>query len=481
MTNGTISGNDAKDCGGGVSVDDEKSTFNMEGGAIGKDGNGNTVTGENGAGGGVHVFMGTFNMTGGTISGNTAQGNDGGGGVYLSSKATFNMSGGAISGNTANSGGGVKVESYADTFNLSGKVDISGNKNGSDSCNVELGNSKVITVQGKLENTKPIGVTAKEGVDFTSGFKTKMPDADPADFFESDISNWGVLWNSHNTEATMGPAVTVTFNSNIPSVPGTKKQNVQKDTETELMANPFTWNAHSFTGWNTKADGTGTKYADKAKVTLSENLELYAQWEALALTVSPIDDQTWTGKAITPAVTVKGGDATLTPDTDYTVAYKDNTNVGTATVTVTGKGNYEDVTAVNVTFKIVKADSSVTSAPAAKTLTYNGSAQELVTAGVAEGGTMNYALGTDATTAPTDGWSTFIPTETEAGTYYVWYKAVGDANHNDSEPKDVTVVIAAPNTYIVTVTNDGNGTGTAAPASGVEGTEVTLTATPSTG
>lgn len=63
----------------------------------------------------------------------------------------------------------------------------------------------------------------------------------------------------------------------------------------------------------------------------------------------------------------------------------------------------------------------------------------------------------------------------------MWYKAVGDTNHNDSEPKAVTVVIAEPKTYVVTVTNDGNGTGTAAPASGVEGTEVTLTATPATG
>lgn len=48
----------------------------------------------------------------------------------------------------------------------------------------------------------------------------------------------------------------------------------------------------------------------------------------------------YTGNAVTPAVTVKDGDRTLTADTDYTVSYNDNINVGTAKVTVTGKSNY---------------------------------------------------------------------------------------------------------------------------------------------
>ena len=59
---------------------------------------------------------------------------------------------------------------------------------------------------------------------------------------------------------------------------------------------------------------------------------------------------------------------------------------------------------------------SVTNAPTAKNLNYNGQAQELVTAGTATGGSMQYAIGTDATTAPTSGWGTSIPTATEVGT-----------------------------------------------------------------
>ena len=57
-------------------------------------------------------------------------------------------------------------------------------------------------------------------------------------------------------------------------------------------------------------------------------------------TVSDIPDQTYTGSAIEPTVVVTNGETTLTLDTDYTIEYSDNTNAGTATVTITGIGNY---------------------------------------------------------------------------------------------------------------------------------------------
>ena len=56
---------------------------------------------------------------------------------------------------------------------------------------------------------------------------------------------------------------------------------------------------------------------------------------------------------------------------------------------------------------------------------------------------MVYAV-TAENKAPTDEklYTTDIPTETDAGTYYVWYKVVGDENHNDVEPACVKVTIA---------------------------------------
>lgn len=57
------------------------------------------------------------------------------------------------------------------------------------------------------------------------------------------------------------------------------------------------------------------------------------------VTVDPAS-YAYTGTPITPEVTVKLGQTTLVKDTDYTVAYANNTNVGKATVTITGKGSY---------------------------------------------------------------------------------------------------------------------------------------------
>ena len=88
-----------------------------------------------------------------------------------------------------------------------------------------------------------------------------------------------------------------------------------------------------------------------------------------------------------------------------------------------------------------KETATVTKAPTAKTLTYNGSAQELVNAGEATGGEMQYALGTKD--AATEEYTTSIPAKTDAGTYYVWYKAVGDETHTDSEAKCITVTISS--------------------------------------
>jgi LPXTG-motif cell wall-anchored protein len=54
---------------------------------------------------------------------------------------------------------------------------------------------------------------------------------------------------------------------------------------------------------------------------------------------------------------------------------------------------------------------------------------------------VEYALGADAVTVPTSGWITSVPTAVEAGTYYVWYRFIGDDMHQDTIAVSVTVVI----------------------------------------
>lgn len=81
------------------------------------------------------------------------------------------------------------------------------------------------------------------------------------------------------------------------------------------------------------------------------------------------------------------------------------------------------------------ATPSVT-APTANTLTYNGNAQPLITAGSTSGGRMEYRLGN------TGDYSADVPMATDAGIYTVWYKVVGDDTHDSAAEQSFSVSIA---------------------------------------
>ena len=83
------------------------------------------------------------------------------------------------------------------------------------------------------------------------------------------------------------------------------------------------------------------------------------------LAVADIENQTYTGSEIKPNITVKDGTTTLVNGTDYTVSYKNNVNAGTATVTISFKGNYSGTK--TVTFSIVEKSPTKPSEPSAPT------------------------------------------------------------------------------------------------------------------
>lgn len=89
-------------------------------------------------------------------------------------------------------------------------------------------------------------------------------------------------------------------------------------------------------------------------------------------TVTVANQQTYTGSALTPAVTVKVDGKELTT-ADYDVAYSNNTNVGTATVTITGKGNYAGTATAK--FEIVKANIQNASVTGVANRYYTGKAR----------------------------------------------------------------------------------------------------------
>ena len=139
----------------------------------------------------------------------------------------------------------------------------------------------------------------------------------------------------------------------------------------------------------------------------------------------------------------------------------------TFTLTVKDAAGNEASATVQLTTE--KGTSSVTKAPAANKLTYTGTAQTLATAGEAKGGEMQYSL-------DNQNWSASIPTGTIADTYTVYYKVVGDSNHNDTDVKTVEVTIAKAEVSIAaaptpnTLTYIGEGRYLISPGEAVGGT-----------
>ncbi len=122
-----------------------------------------------------------------------------------------------------------------------------------------------------------------------------------------------------------------------------------------------------------------------------------------------------------------------------TVNYKNRDTGAISTEAPTEAGSYDAYFAVGAfqlttTYIINKRAIDGITAPTPNTLTYNGKAQALVSAGEANGGEIQYSL--DGVTYSAD-----IPVATNAGDYTVYYKVIGDNNHKDTEPATVTVTI----------------------------------------
>ena len=112
------------------------------------------------------------------------------------------------------------------------------------------------------------------------------------------------------------------------------------------------------------------------------------------VTIGDFSDQAYTGLSIRPVVAPADGNTALTENRDYTVSYGANTNVGKATITVIGTGNYTGT--VSKEWNITPAVLTISGVTVADK-TYNGSTDATVTA-VAFDGLKNgekLVIGTD--------------------------------------------------------------------------------------
>ena len=114
---------------------------------------------------------------------------------------------------------------------------------------------------------------------------------------------------------------------------------------------------------------------------------------------------TYSGKGITPDVTVSDGKNTLVKNNDYTVSYENNVNAGsTSKVTVTGKGNYEGT--ITHTFTIGKAEAGITLSGLARTEgSVKGATVSITPASADAKVTVEYLVTKDGK----ETWTTIVP------------------------------------------------------------------------
>lgn len=202
------------------------------------------------------------------------------------------------------------------------------------------------------------------------------------------------------------------------------------------------------------------------KVTITQAARVRTDISAAVVTAA---NQTYSGSALTPTPTVVLNGTTI-PSSGYDVTYSNNTNAGSATITVMGKGDYTGT--ATGTFTINPATGQVTTLPTAINVTYTGSAQYLVTAGAGTG-TMQYRYKL-STSSTWSSWSTTRARSTNAGTYNVQYRAAASADGNytvsDVGTLNVTMVKASRTISFTTK-----------PTSVCAGDTITVEATPSAG
>ena len=98
---------------------------------------------------------------------------------------------------------------------------------------------------------------------------------------------------------------------------------------------------------------------DGSGVMADKEIEVVPITDISEMTFSKVKNYTYTGKGIKPSLSIKYGGITLKKDRDYTLTYKNNKNVGTASIIVTGKGNYTGKKTIN--FTILPKTTSISS------------------------------------------------------------------------------------------------------------------------
>ncbi len=226
----------------------------------------------------------------------------------------------------------------------------------------------------------------------------------------------------------------------------------------------YTWDKATVESpvWNTYPEGgvpaqTGTLRArveyTTGKVESAEATENFAVKIDLATAfVAGLENESYTGSAIVPTFTLKESETATTEisNANYDLSYekKDETSgvfstiesiieVGTYKITATSKGDsYGGSLIISDEFKVIQAENAITKEPVSVEYPkYTGELMDLIVAGEATFGDIEYKIGEDGT------YSTDIPQASAVGDYTIYYKVEGTENYSGCEEQSLTVSI----------------------------------------
>ena len=335
----------------------------------------------------------------------------------------------------------ITAEDVTATYGDTGKS-VSGTTTGDGAISYSVKSGDAVTVD---ENTGALTIVKAGSSVITVTAAETATCAQATKDVNVTVNTKAMTVSAENVNVTVdGQPHGITVNVTDPASGATVKYGTEEGSYT-LDASPTQTEAGELTVYYQVTADNYTTYTGSAKVTVSDKSSQTINASDVTATYGDTDkkvEATTDGNgAISYAV--KDGSADYI-DVDSTTGALTIKKVGTATVIVTAAetATYAQATK-EVTVTINKAN-AVAATVTANNRTFDGTEKPLVTVtGEAVGGEMQYALGENATTAP-DGslYTTSIPTATDAGTYYVWYKAVGDATHSDSNPAVVTITIS---------------------------------------
>ncbi len=325
----------------------------------------------------------SFDLYGGTISGGYT-------GVYTN--CPVRLYGGTIEGNTWG------VQLLKTTLTIGGDAKVTGN-----TTNVILEKDQTITIDSSLTKDARIGITTSavptentsvqiatgainSDLDYSTIFIPDVKDQNYAIFKEDGNLYLGIHqhnWTYSAKEATitikcnaencnLGTDFAATYTVKAPDVTDLVYSGSEKPATVAVSDNatglalpavsevPITY---------TKSDRTTLKEAPTDVGTYTASITLGGETASVTYaivskvvtnpTIEVSDAGTYDGSKKTPSVVVKDGDKEI-PSTEYSVSYENNTDAGTATVTITdvAGGNY-DVSG-STTFTIGKSTITVT-------------------------------------------------------------------------------------------------------------------------